>query len=513
MSEPADDIAVTTPMIAAVRQPIDGMLQVGGKQGHVSLNSHSLNYSTGKTTRAIPLSDIAGALPKSSVSFEVYSLLDTTSCGGAARKPQKTLFTCTNADECEYWVGQIRRAAAGLPADAPVPARRLLVFINPFSGTKIAKKIFTTCQPYLEAAGCVLTVIETQRAGHAEQYASEFPLDSFDGIVSCSGDGLVHEVLNGLMKRADWKQAMRIPMGHIPGGTGNGLIKSAGANSPIEAAMIIAKGRTRHFDILGFEQPGAPKNVRRYGFLHFNWAITADVDRESEKYRGLGAARLTVAALARILALRTYTGTLSVLMADQASREKCPRLGACRHCKGTEQQQAVSAASVSAAGAASDVATANSAAAETTADDIDVQTTATPHALPPTVFDFEVGKAPPDWKVTKGFFQAFVASNVTHIAADTNIAPYAHWSDGCLDLVIVQKTGRGRLMSLFGQIEKGEHADEPEVVYQKIRALELIPDPFSPSFAGFLNVDGETLDTIHPIRVECLQGLWTIFTL
>lgn len=49
----------------------------------------------------------------------------------------------------------------------------------------------------------------------------------FDGIVTVSGDGLLHEVVNGLMLRKDWMEIReKVTIGGIPGGTGNGLIKA-----------------------------------------------------------------------------------------------------------------------------------------------------------------------------------------------------------------------------------------------------------------------------------------------
>jgi len=52
-------------------------------------------------------------------------------------------------------------------------------------------------------------------------------IDQFDGVVSVSGDGLFHEIVNGLMGRADWQKIKsKISLGIIPGGTSNGLVKS-----------------------------------------------------------------------------------------------------------------------------------------------------------------------------------------------------------------------------------------------------------------------------------------------
>ncbi|RWS18744.1 hypothetical protein B4U80_07249, partial [Leptotrombidium deliense] len=51
-------------------------------------------------------------------------------------------------------------------------------------------------------------------------------LSQWDGIVVVSGDGLLFEVFNGLMQRHDWEQAIKIPVGIIPGGSGNGIAHS-----------------------------------------------------------------------------------------------------------------------------------------------------------------------------------------------------------------------------------------------------------------------------------------------
>lgn len=42
-----------------------------------------------------------------------------------------------------------------------------------------------------------------------------------------SGDGLIHEVVNGLYRRNDWLQIMAtLTLGFIPGGSANGLAKA-----------------------------------------------------------------------------------------------------------------------------------------------------------------------------------------------------------------------------------------------------------------------------------------------
>ena len=46
-------------------------------------------------------------------------------------------------------------------------------------------------------------------------------------IVTVSGDGLIHEIINGLMTREDQAyQQSPIPIGVLPGGTSDGLGKT-----------------------------------------------------------------------------------------------------------------------------------------------------------------------------------------------------------------------------------------------------------------------------------------------
>ena len=45
----------------------------------------------------------------------------------------------------------------------------------------------------------------------------------YDAIVTLSGDGLVHEVLNGLASRSDAAKALDIPVVPVPTGSGNGF--------------------------------------------------------------------------------------------------------------------------------------------------------------------------------------------------------------------------------------------------------------------------------------------------
>lgn len=77
--------------------------------------------------------------------------------------------------------------------------------------------------------------------------------------MTVSGDGLIHESLNGAMSREDWEAFMdNTTFGFIPGGTSNGLHKSVveyvRENTGIHsAAFAVAKGRRMKMDCMEIE--------------------------------------------------------------------------------------------------------------------------------------------------------------------------------------------------------------------------------------------------------------------
>ena len=56
----------------------------------------------------------------------------------------------------------------------------------------------------LERAHIELTVRETEHARHAIDIGKEIQVGEYDVVVTISGDGLVHELINGLMQNESW---------------------------------------------------------------------------------------------------------------------------------------------------------------------------------------------------------------------------------------------------------------------------------------------------------------------
>jgi sphingosine kinase len=74
-------------------------------------------------------------------------------------------------------------------------------------------------------------------------------------IVTVSGDGLPHEVVNGIMERPDKDEfLLHTALALIPGGTSNGVHKnityfSGEAYGLVSSVFLICKGETRNMDV------------------------------------------------------------------------------------------------------------------------------------------------------------------------------------------------------------------------------------------------------------------------
>ncbi|EDQ86807.1 uncharacterized protein MONBRDRAFT_33671 [Monosiga brevicollis MX1] len=213
----------------------------------------------------------------------------------------QSLLESTDRTKLENWSTVIRRHAACQQENGH--PRHLLVLVNPYGGTKRAPKIYTRhVKPMLDRAGIRHTMRHTEHACHAIEIGATLDLALYTGIVVVSGDGLLNEMINGLLHRDDWEAAAQIPIGIIPAGSGNGLAWCLGHFQVEKAVFHLIKGHTTPLDI--FRAWQGPKV--HYGFLCLHHGLIADVDIESEQYRWAGAARFTLSGVRRLLGLRRY---------------------------------------------------------------------------------------------------------------------------------------------------------------------------------------------------------------
>ena len=96
-------------------------------------------------------------------------------------------------------------------------------------------------------------------------------------------------------------------------------------------------------------------------------------------------------------------------------------------------------------------------------------------------------------------------SNSRYTGTTFLIAPGARINDGLLDVVLVSKLSRRRLVRLFPSIYSGTHVEHPEVTVLQARIIEIL----APANLGLM-VDGERR-SCTPARIECLPGAIEMF--
>ncbi|XP_076399900.1 sphingosine kinase 1 isoform X1 [Peromyscus maniculatus bairdii] len=228
---------------------------------------------------------------------------------------------------CQRESRNLAMEPAGCPGGLLPRPCRVLVLLNPQSGRGKALQLFQTLvQPLLKEAEVSFELMLTARQNHARELVCAEELGHWDALVVMSGDGLMHEVVNGLMERPDWETAIQKPLCSLPGGSGNALAASLNYYAGYEqvtnedlltnCTQLLCR---RHLSPMNLLSLHTASGLQLYSVLSLAWGFVADVDLESEKYRRLGEIRFTVGTIFRLATLRTYQGQLAYLPVGQAA--------------------------------------------------------------------------------------------------------------------------------------------------------------------------------------------------
>ncbi|XP_004451171.1 sphingosine kinase 2 isoform X2 [Dasypus novemcinctus] len=248
-----------------------------------------------------------------------------------------------NRAEAQRWATALMCLLRGLPlpGDGEITpellprAPRLLLLVNPFGGRGLA---WQWCQnhvvPMISEAGLSFNLIQTERQNHARELVQGISLSEWDGIITISGDGLLYEVLNGLLERPDWEEAVKMPVGILPCGSGNALAGAVNLHGGFEPAvgldlllncsLLLCHSGRRPLDLLSVT---LASGTRCFSFLSVAWGFVSDVDIQSERFRALGSARFTLGTVLRLATLHTYRGRLSYLPATLEPASATPTHG------------------------------------------------------------------------------------------------------------------------------------------------------------------------------------------
>ena len=180
---------------------------------------------------------------------------------------------------------------------------KFAVIVNLHSGKKEGRQVLDLVAPIFDSGDAELSVMVTAFPGHAEELAGSMDFSIYDGLLVLGGDGTFHEVVNGVLKRADGKT---LPIGLLPAGSGNSILHDLSLTDPVAAAEAIIGGRTRFVDVAQIK--GDP--TLRYSINLIGWGLVTDVGERAETLRWLGPRRYTVSSVIEILRRKTRRASL-----------------------------------------------------------------------------------------------------------------------------------------------------------------------------------------------------------
>ncbi|XXQ39558.1 sphingosine kinase [Plasmodiophora brassicae] len=318
---------------------------------------------------------------------------------------------------------------------------RVLVLLNPLGGGGRAKRVWeSVVKGTLHRAAIEFDLVETARAGHARDLMSSLAnLLEYAGLVVISGDGMLHEIVNGLFDRCSGNEGrMRmmcdtLPILMIPAGTMNGLSSSLGNPTPADALLHLLQCESAR-SVDAYAVRSRATNVTRLDVHCVSAGIVADHDELLERrLRSLPQwARVALAPAIVIGLNRSYAGRLYLRPAP--SQEGV----------GLKDAFALDA------------------------DD----------------------QGRPDWRMIDDRFVLLSVFNTHRASHDMIFAPAALPDDGAVYVVVVRAgISRITMVRLFLAFETGRHIEFDEIEIYRVTAAEYRPrEP-----GGVMNVSGETL--------------------
>ena len=168
--------------------------------------------------------------------------------------------------------------------------KNIFLIVNPKSGTKNFNKVLNHVINEFNNYKVEYTLNKTEYSGHAIELVRSCDIAKYDSVCAIGGDGTLYEVLNGMLTRDD---NMKIPIGLIPGGTGNSFMKTIDCLDPLDAIYKIIDNMPRSVDLMQVNTGGK----KYYSLNLVGWGMATDISVFAEKLRVIGSQRYNIASI------------------------------------------------------------------------------------------------------------------------------------------------------------------------------------------------------------------------
>lgn len=367
------------------------------------------------------------------------------------------------------------------------PSRTIMVIINPHSGKHNANAIYrTAAEPILQAAHCNLTVKRTERAGDAMEIARHIDINQFDMILCVSGDGIPHEVINGIWERKDRVKAFdKLIITQVPSGSGNALSLSClDTTDPSHATLESLKAPSIRCDLMAvYDQRGQTT----ISFLSQTFGAITQADVDTTFMRLLGQQRFLPGVAYQVFMKCKYPCQVAVKYKVKTKSELYSYYQS--HVHDTTDLSALTEKDLT---------------------------------LDYKEQFIRSGADLSDISNLKGWdlmdkaqclnTGIFYTGKMPYISGNTDFFPAALPDDGSIDVVAtdVRSGIRSNVHTLLS-LDKGEHVWNDNVLHFKVEALRVIPKK-STMKHNCVSIDGENVPLV-PFQVEVLnRAMKTVMT-
>lgn len=155
--------------------------------------------------------------------------------------------------------------------------KNVLLIINPKSGKKKKKEVFSLAENIISSDNNVTTVYTNAR-GHATELAKD--CKGYDSVICMGGDGTLSELCNGLLSIP---REERPKVGYIPAGSTNDFARGIGLPKKIKkSAKLASNGNDYPIDIGAFKAEGEEEKYFTYvasfgAFTKISYSTNQDI--------------------------------------------------------------------------------------------------------------------------------------------------------------------------------------------------------------------------------------------
>ena len=287
--------------------------------------------------------------------------------------------------------------------------KNIYLIVNPKSGTKNYNYTLNKVIQVFKENNVEYTLIYTEYAGHAIELVRSCNFSVYDSVCTIGGDGTLNEVVNGMLSRDD---NQKLPVGLIPGGTGNSFMKTIDCLDPVDAVNKIIESKPRPIDVM---RVNASDKVY-YSANLVGWGMATDISVVAERLRMFGGQRYNISSIIEIIKNKKRDAKFIL-----------------------------------------------------------------------------------DGKEINDDFCFIIACNTKFVGKGMKMAPDASIDDGLIDVIIVKKTSRLTLLSVFPKLFNGTHVDHPACEYVQCNSFSIVPQG-----KDQLNIDGEIIG-LTPVEVTIMN--------